>query len=47
MSLYYFTNCLLVSAILILLYMPNSPKVIIIAGTIAANTTAFNSILLT
>ena len=47
MSLYYFTNYLLVLAILVLFYMPNSPKVIITAGTITAGTAAFNSILLT
>ena len=47
MSLYHFTNCLLVLAMLVLLYVPNSLKIIIAAGTIAANTTAFNSILLT
>ena len=47
MSLYYSTNCLLVSAILVLLYVPNSPEVIIATGTIAAGTTAFSSILLT
>ena len=47
MSLYHSINCLLVLAILVLLYMPNSPKVIIAAGTVAADTAAFNSILLT
>ena len=47
MSLYYSTNCLLVLAILVLLYVPNGPKVIIIANTVAAGTAAFNSILLT
>ena len=47
MSLYHFTNCLLVSAILVLLYIPDSPKVIIAAGTVAASTAAFSSILLT
>ena len=47
MSLYYSTNCLLVLAILVLLYMPNSPKVIIFAGTVAASTAAFGGILLT
>ena len=47
MSLYYFTNCLLVLAILVLPYIPNSPKVIIAASTITAGTAAFNSILLT
>ena len=47
MFLYHFTNYLLVLAMLVLLYMPNSPKVIIFAGTIAASTIAFSSILLT
>ena len=47
MSLYHSTNCLLVSAILVLLCVPSSPKVIITAGTVAADTTAFSSILLT
>ena len=47
MSLYYFINCLLVLAILILLYMPNSPKVIITTSTITAGTTAFSNMLLT
>ena len=47
MSLYYSTNCLLVLAILILPYMPDGLKVIITTSTIAAGTTAFNSILLT
>ena len=47
MSLYYFTNCLLVLAILVLPYMPDSPKVVITASTIAASTTAFSNILLT
>ena len=46
MSLYYFTNCLLVLAMLVLLYMPDSLKVVITAGTVAADTTAFSSILL-
>ena len=47
MSLYHFTNYLLVLAILVLLYVPNGPKVVISANTIAASTTAFSSILLT
>ena len=47
MSLYHSTNCLLVSAMLVSLYMPNSPKVIISAGTVAAGTTAFSNMLLT
>ena len=46
MSLYYFTNCLLVLAILVLPYMPDGPKVVITAGTVAAGT-AFGGILLT
>ena len=45
-SLYYFTNYLLILAMLMLLYMPNSPKVVVTAGTIAIGT-AFNNILLT
>ena len=32
---------------LVLPYMPNSPKVVVFAGTVAANTTAFGGILLT
>ena len=32
---------------LVLPYMPNSPKVIITAGTVAANTTTVGGILLT
>ena len=47
MFLYHSTNCLLVLAILVLLYMSDSPKVIIFASTIAAGTAAFGSILLT
>ena len=47
MSLYYFTNCLLVSAILVLSYAPNSPEAIIAASTIATGITAFGGILLT
>ena len=47
MSLYYSTNCLLVSAILVLLYIPNSPEVIVTAGTITTDTTTFGGILLT
>ena len=47
MSLYYSTNYLLVLAILVLFYMPNSPEVVITAGTVAVNTTAFSSMLLT
>ena len=44
MSLYYFTNYLLVLAILVLLYIPNSPKVIITASTITTSI-AFGGIL--
>ena len=47
MSLYYFTNYLLVLAILVSLCMPNSPEVVVSTGTIAASTTAFSGILLT
>ena len=47
MPLYHSTNYLLVLAILVLPYMPNSPKVIISAGTIAVDTAVFSSILLT
>ena len=47
MSLYYSTNYLLVLAILISSYVPNSPKVIIAASTVTAGTAAFGSILLT
>ena len=46
MSLYHFINCLLVLAILVSPYMPDSPKVVVIAGIIAAGT-AFGGILLT
>ena len=47
MPLYYSTNYLLVLAILVLLYMPNSFKIIIFTNTITIGTAAFNSILLT
>ena len=47
MSLYYFTNYLLVLAILVLPYMPDGPKVVITASTITAGTAAFSGILLT
>ena len=47
MSLYHFTNCLLVLAMLVLPYMPNGPEVVISAGTVAVDTTAFSSMLLT
>ena len=46
-SLYYSTNCLLVLAMLVLLYVPNGPKVVIFAGTIAISTAAFGDMLLT
>ena len=45
MSLYYFTNYLLVLAMLVSPYISNSPKVVIAAGTIAAGTATFSSIL--
>ena len=47
MPLCHFTNYLLVLVMLVLPYVPNSPKVIIIANTIAVGTAAFSSILLT
>ena len=47
MSLYHSTNCLLVLAILVLPYIPNSPKVIVSTSTIAIGTAAFSNILLT
>ena len=47
MSLYHFTNCLLVLAILVLFYVPNSLKVIITASTIATGTATFGGMLLT
>ena len=47
MSLYHFTDYLLVLAILVLPYMPNSPKVIISTGTVTVGTTTFSSMLLT
>ena len=46
MSLYHSTNYLLVLAMLVSPYMPDSPKVIITASTAAANI-AFSGILLT
>ena len=46
MSLYYFTNYLLVLAILVLPYIPNGPKVVIFTGTIATSTAAFSNMLL-
>ena len=47
MSLYHFTNYLLVLAILVLPYVPDSLKVIIFTGTVTADTAAFSGILLT
>ena len=47
MSLYHSINYLLVLAMLVLPYIPNSPKVIITAGTVTANTTTFSNMLLT
>ena len=47
MSLYYFINCLLALAILVLSYVPNGSKVVITTGTIAAGTAIFSGILLT
>ena len=47
MSLYHSTNYLLVLAILVLLYIPNSAKVVITASTITVGTAAFSNILLT
>ena len=47
MFLYYSTNCLLVLAMLVLLYVPNSLKVVIFASTITVGTAAFSNILLT
>ena len=47
MPLYHSTNYLLVLAILVLPYVPNSPKVVITAGTVAVGTTTFSDILLT
>ena len=46
MSLYHSTNCLLVLAILVLLYMPDGPEVVITASTITIGAT-FGGILLT
>ena len=47
MSLYYFTNYLLVLAILISPCIPDNPKVVITAGSITAGTATFSGILLT
>ena len=47
MFLYYFTNYLLVLAMLVLPYMSDSPEVVVAAGTVAAGTAAFSGMLLT
>ena len=47
MSLYYSTNYLLVLAMLVLFCVPDSPEVVVAAGTVAAGTAAFGSMLLT
>ena len=47
MSLYHFTNYLLVLAILVSPYISNSPEVIVTAGFIAAGIAAFSNMLLT
>ena len=47
MSLYYFTNYLLILAMLVLPYVLDSPEVVIAASSIAVGTAAFSSILLT
>ena len=47
MSLSHSTNYLLVSAMLVLLYVPNNPKVIITTSSIAVGITTFSNILLT
>ena len=47
MFLYHSTNYLLVLAILVSPYMPNSLKIIVFTGTVAAGTATFSSILLT
>ena len=47
MSLYHSTDCLLVLAMLVSLYIPDGLKVIITAGTVAVGTTTFSGILLT
>ena len=47
MSLYYSTNYLLVLAMLVSPYVPNSLKIVIFASTITTGTAAFSSILLT
>ena len=45
MSLYHFTNYLLVLVMLVLPYVPNGPEVVITTGTVAAGT-AFSGMLL-
>ena len=47
MSLYHFTNYLLVLVMLVLPYVPNGPEVVVAASTVAANTADFGGILLT
>ena len=47
MSLYHSTDYLLVLVMLVLLYIPNSFKIVITASTITASTAAFSGILLT
>ena len=47
MSLYYSIDYLLVLAMLVLLYIPNSSKIIVSASTISTGTAAFSGILLT
>ena len=47
MSLYHSIDYLLVLAILVSFYTPNSPEVVITASTITIGTAAFSNILLT
>ena len=47
MFLYHSINYLLVSAMLVLFYVPNNFKIIIFVGTVAVGITAFSNILLT
>ena len=47
MFLYHSTNYLLVLAMLVSSYTPNSPKIIVAAGTVAIGITTFSNILLT
>ena len=47
MFLYHSINYLLVLAMLVLPYIPNSPKVIITASFVAVSTAAFSGILST